>query len=201
MTSAFSHCSTNEPPVGILLAAGLGRRYDPTGQQSKLDVLLSSGKTVMESSAVSMRQALSRVVLIVRALDAEAERVAEIANCELLVCPDADRGMGFVLSFAVRNEFDALGWVIGLADMPYVACDTIKRISDEISAGHAVVAPIYQGRRGNPVGFGAIYRDRLLSLTGDRGARDLINTSGYIPVEVEDRGVLIDIDTVADLQV
>ena len=57
----------------------------------------------------------------------------------------------------------------------------------------------HQGRRGHPVGFSAELFSDLVQLTGDEGARRLIARYPSRGVEVADPGVLIDVDTKADL--
>jgi molybdenum cofactor cytidylyltransferase len=64
-----------------------------------------------------------------------------------------------------------------------------------------VAAPFHDGRRGHPVGFGAACFDALATLDGDAGARDVVAAHGdaLVRLEVDDPGVLRDVDTAADL--
>jgi molybdenum cofactor cytidylyltransferase len=64
---------------------------------------------------------------------------------------------------------------------------------------HAVVFAQYQGRRGHPVGFAAELFSELVQLTGDEGARRVAARYPSFGVEVDDPGVLIDVDTADDL--
>ena len=56
-------------------------------------------------------------------------------------------------------------------------------------------------RRGHPAGFAALWRDQLLNLKGDQGARDIIaaHAGQLVLLPTEDPGVLLDVDTPADL--
>ena len=67
--------------------------------------------------------------------------------------------------------------------------------------GHALVAPRYQYLRGHPVGFGQEYRDVLLNLKGDAGARSVLkqHKSHLHYLDVDDPGILMDVDTPDDL--
>ena len=57
--------------------------------------------------------------------------------------------------------------------------------------------PVSNGRRGHPVAIGRAYRDTLLALTGDRGARPVLanNAANIVEVPVEDEGIFVDVDT------
>ena len=57
----------------------------------------------------------------------------------------------------------------------------------------------YQGRRGHPVGFAAELYSELMMLSGDEGARRIVARYPAIGVDVDDPGVLLDLDTEADL--
>jgi molybdenum cofactor cytidylyltransferase len=57
----------------------------------------------------------------------------------------------------------------------------------------------YQGRRGHPVGFAAELYSELMMLSGDEGARRIIARYPAVGVDVDDPGVLLDLDTEADL--
>ena len=93
------------------------------------------------------------------------------------------------------------GYIIALADMPFIHPDSIRAVAAALQGGATLVAPAYRGQRGHPVGLAASYRDELLALQGDAGARDIIKRDAALMqlIEVDDPGVLRDIDTPADL--
>ena len=93
------------------------------------------------------------------------------------------------------------GYIIALADMPFIHPDSIRAVAAALQGGATLVAPAYRGQRGHPVGLAASYRDELLALQGDAGARDIIkrDAAQLRLIEVNDPGVLRDIDTPADL--
>jgi molybdenum cofactor cytidylyltransferase len=64
---------------------------------------------------------------------------------------------------------------------------------------HAVAFAQYRGRRGHPVGFAAELYPELTALAGDEGARRIIARYPPFPVELDDAGILVDIDTEDDL--
>ena len=109
--------------------------------------------------------------------------------------------MGTSLAAGVNATARAGGWLIALADMPWVRPATITALADRLNNGASMVAPVYQGRRGHPVGFTSCWQQQLRGLSGDKGARDLIaiNPGQLELLATEDAGVLKDIDHPRDL--
>lgn len=186
--------------MGLLLAAGRGRRFDPTGRHDKLRELMPDGRTVAVTSAENLLRAVPRVVAIVRphasALALELMRI----GCEILICENADDGMAASLVAGLGHTASASGWVIALADMPYVQTATIGALVAALERGADIAVPTCRGRRGNPVAFGPTHLPDLLRLDGDQGARSLLKQFAVTDIPVDDPGVHQDIDAPADLQ-
>jgi molybdenum cofactor cytidylyltransferase len=191
--------TSNQKLVGILLAAGRGARFDPTGAQNKLMQALPGGDTVAVAAARTLLSSLSRVVAIVRPGADELVAALGEVGCTVVTCPDADQGMGASLVFGLSQVRDAIGWIIALADMPYVDPTSIAALIAALNHGAEIAVPVHQGQRGNPVGFSRKHLAQLLTLGGDQGARSLLNTHPVIEVVVNDAGILRDIDTMLDL--
>ncbi|MHA6847542.1 NTP transferase domain-containing protein [Ralstonia syzygii] len=193
-----------QPVVGVLLAAGRGSRFDPDGTVNKLLAALPDGTPVAVQAARHLRVVLDDVVAVVPAAathGVEVERLAALlseAGCDVLRCAHAARGMGASLAAGVAARPHASGWIIALADMPWLAPRTIARVAQALDAHHCV-APFHQGRRGHPIGFGTDYFAGLAALDGDEGARRLIDPARLIRLDVEDAGTLRDVDTPADM--
>lgn len=190
--------------VGLLLAAGRGSRFDPSGATSKLLAVVDDhGTCVAQAAAQRLRAALARVVAVVRPADGELQRrlhaLLREAGCDLVVNADADAGIGGSIAVGVRATSDADGWLIALADMPAIAPATVAAVRDALVDGAISAAPLHQGRRGHPVGFAAALLDELLALAGDEGARRVLAAHPPRPVPVDDPGCLLDLDTPDDL--
>lgn len=190
----------SSPVIGVLLAAGLGTRFDPSGQDSKLLAALPDGTPVAVAAARRLRAVMPEVIAVVRpGAEVLAERLA-IVGCRVLVAAEAAQGMGASLAAAVRASRDAGGWLVALGDMPWVAPASIRAVARELASGrNTIAAPHHQGRRGHPVAFAAVHRDALAALDGDTGARALLLAHEVAEVEVDDPGVLRDVDTRDDL--
>lgn len=190
-------------PVGILLAAGRGRRFDPAGLRNKLLQPLAGYDPVVVAAARKLLAVVPRVVAVVPPADGGVRATLAALGCDVTVCPDADSGMAASLTHAIRHSLDTVprpqAWLVALGDMPYVEVSTLRSLADALAAGAGIAAPVMGGRRGNPVGFGAIHLDALLALSGDEGARRLLQTCPVTAIPVDDPGILRDIDTPGDL--
>lgn len=189
--------------VGLLLAAGRGRRFDAHGRQHKLLALLPDGRPVALASALTLLSAVPRVLaLLPKSEDEQIGRLAHIliqAGCSVLHVPEAENGMGHTLAAGVAASSTAAGWLVQPADMPWLQTSSAGDVVKALQAGAQIALPTYLGQRGHPVGFYAGCREALLALQGDCGARDLFDKWKVDRIAVDDAGVLRDVDTPADL--
>ena len=181
--------------VGLLLAAGSATRFG----SDKLRHPLPHGVPIAVQAARHLRAELPRVLVVVRSSDAAATFRAE--RCETVVCENADQGMGVSLACAVRGAGKADGYIVALADMPFVRPTTIAAVRETLERGAPFAAPYFRARRGHPVGIAGRYYDELITLRGDEGARRLLsaNEAALVKIPVGDPGVIRDIDRPEDL--
>ena len=193
--------NTAEDFAGLLLAAGAGSRFDPAGAgNKKLLHPLRNGDAIAVAAARNLLAVLPSVLAVVRPGDEDLARQLSAIGCDVTVCATANQGMAASLVHAVRQRQHARGWLIALADMPYVQPATMRTLVDAVMDGAQIAAPTYKGRRGNPVAFDRVHRDGLLALSGDEGARRLLKTHAVTEVTTDDSGITRDIDTLSDLQ-
>jgi molybdenum cofactor cytidylyltransferase len=192
--------------IGILLAAGLGRRFDASGHRLKLLEPLAGGEPLALAAARSLRAAVGTVVAVVHGgqdpKQARLRALLEAAGCSVVRCEPEDpgtAGMGASIACGVRSCPDAQGWIIALADMPAIRPETIVAVRAAIAAGADSAAPYFRGRRGHPVGFGAACGPELAQLAGDAGARAVLERHRPRRIDVDDPGILIDVDLPTEL--
>lgn len=184
-------------PVVIVLAAGRGSRFVGPGHklQQPLGTSTVLGRTLGHALASQMR------VLVVCSEALAPSIRKSVAARDMVVLPPAPRGgdgMGVSIAAGVSAAASAPGWLILPGDMPEVQPMTLRAVAAQMMHDPVVFAQ-YKGRRGHPVGFGPELYSELIALTGDEGARRLLARYAAQPVEVEDPGVLVDVDTAEDL--
>jgi len=182
---------------GILLAAGASVRFG----HRKLLRPLACGTPVGIAAARNLLRGCGSALAVVRPDDKDLAALLRAEGLEVIVAERASSGMGASLAAGVLAAPDANGWLIALADMPWLAPDTIRALVSMLNDGATLAAPGYDGRRGHPVGFGRAFQDELINLTGDAGARALVrNNAGQLQLfACDDPGVLMDVDTPANL--
>jgi molybdenum cofactor cytidylyltransferase len=178
--------------VGILLAAGASRRFGG----DKLMHRLPDGVPMAVAAAMKLRAACRRVIAVVRPGHASLASLLAEAGCEIVPCPQAELGMGESLAAGVRATPDAAGWLLALADMPFITASSHQAVLSRLQAGASLAAPQYAGRRGHPVGFAREWYPQLTALTGDQGAKGILEShrQKLILCPVDDPGVIRDID-------
>ncbi len=183
--------------VGLLLAAGSASRFG----SDKLQYPLSHGVAIAVQAARHLKSAVPRVLAVVRPGGEPTARALAVEGCEVVVCDQAAEGMGASLACAVHAAGGADGYLVALADMPFVRPSTIAAVRDALAQGALLAAPYWRARRGHPVGFSGSFRAELEALSGDEGAKHLLDAHAaqLVKVPVGDPGAIRDIDRPSDL--
>ncbi len=112
-------------------------------------------------------------------------------------------GMGTSLAQGVS----ACSWgtdaiLIAHADSPFFRTEDVDRLIDAHLRGAVIAAPTNGGRRGHPVLMDGTFRDELEDLSGDAGARDILEREAdrIVEIELDHEGFLVDIDTPDDYE-
>jgi len=185
---------------GVILAAGQSSRYEPG---NKLLATIDGTAVVRHVAETACRSPLSEVIAVLGYENAAV--AAALDGLSLSMGHNSDYAAG--QSTSVRQGVDHAqesGWdaaLFLLGDMPFVRAETIERLIEAYRTGTpTIVVPEHEGTRGNPVLFDSHHFEALASISGDRGGRDLIESTEQTAfVEVEDPGIHWDIDTDADL--
>lgn len=184
----------------IVLAAGQGSRFaeaehklaQPFGDSSVL------GATLRNAIASGLH------VVVVTTARFAAQASSSVAARDVVVIPEAgsasgdELGMGYSIAVGVGASPAAAGWLVLPGDMPLVRAATLATVAKQFDH-HAVSYAQHQGLRGHPVGFAAELYSELVALRGDEGARRLVARYPAWGVEIDDPGILADIDTATDL--
>ncbi len=182
----------------VLLAAGLGSRYrERAGPDA--DKLLAtcrgrdgSQRPVLEHAVRAFEGQVERLLLVTRPDNTAVLALARRLGVETLTVDSA--GMGDSLAAAVRHSADSAGWLIALGDMPFILPGTVARVVQALD-DDAIVVPTCDGNFGHPVGFGRRHGPALAALSGERGAKRLLQDNPVRELAVDDGGVLWDVDS------
>jgi molybdenum cofactor cytidylyltransferase len=183
-------------PTILVLAAGAGSRY--LGANHKLEESLGAA-TVLGTTMRNAAQ--TQLPLLVVTTAARAALVGRhVAARDILIVSDADaaRGMGDSIAAGVAQRSGATGWLVLPGDMPLVTPGSMLAVASALEQ-YPVAYAQHRGRRGHPVGFSAELYSELVRLSGDDGARRVMARYPAQGVELDDPGVLLDVDTEADL--
>ncbi len=193
----------------IVLAAGRGSRF--AGSEHKLAQPFRAGSSVLAATLANALASRLDVVVVTTAALAPVARQC-VAARRVVVLPAvsdgsdasgaagaAALGMGTSIASGVSASSTASGWLVLPGDMPLVRPETLQAVAARL-AEHPVAYAQHKGRRGHPVGFAAELFTELVTLAGDEGARRLVARYPSSAVEVDDPGVLLDIDTADDLE-
>ncbi len=187
--------------VVIVLAAGPGSRFDAPAAGHKLLQPLGPLSVLGTTLSNALASGLPVVLVASAALAGEAQRL--LAARDVVVAPDggpsSSQGLGDSMALGVSVRPHARGWVMLPGDMPMVQPATIRAVAAELLQ-HTVAYPQHAGRAGRPVGYAAELYSELMALKGDDAARRLAVRYPACAVEVHDPGVLLDVDTVDELQ-
>jgi molybdenum cofactor cytidylyltransferase len=185
--------------TGVVLAAGRSRRFG--AGRHKLAQQLGVSSVLAQTLACAIASHL-RTVVVTTAAFVDVAR-SSVAARDVIVLPDAGEdtialGMGASIAAGVSASPDSSGWLVLPGDMPMVQPATLLAVARALDHHPAAFAQ-HRGRRGHPVGFAAELYPDLTALSGDEGARRVVARYPAFAVDVEDPGVLVDIDTEDDL--
>jgi CTP:molybdopterin cytidylyltransferase MocA len=186
--------------VGIVLAAGEGRRFGDAKQLAELD-----GRPLLEHAlAESARAGLDRRLVV---LGGHAERILETVDLhghEVVLCEGWQEGLAASLRAGVQaaRSAGAEAILVTLGDQPRVTAEAIARVlagrggSDGTSGA---VRASYDGVPGHPALLESRLFEELLSLRGDEGARRVFKSANTYLVPCEDVAIPADVDQIGDL--
>ncbi len=184
--------------TGVLLAAGRSTRFG----SNKLLKKLQSGNPIGLESAETLGESVDNLIVIVNSLKDETSAMFLEKGFRVLAAENANLGMGNSLKSGIKISLDSLGWIVSLADMPFINPSTIYRVKEKILEGAKICAPFLDGVRGHPVGFNSSLKNELLNLDDSSGAAHLLAKyrSEIVALSTDDEGVVHDIDVPEDLR-
>lgn len=178
--------------AAVILAAGASSRM---GRPKAL--LQFAGETFLDRLIAGF-DGIAEQTVVVLGFDAGTIRtgIARARDAHFVVNPDPSRGMLSSLQCGLAALPKDVGGVFFMpVDLPEVRRSTIEQLAK--TAGPLVI-PVFRGRHGHPVRVSEAIVSELLELPLTAQARDVIHRHDAVFVEVDDAGVLHDVDTPAE---
>ncbi len=185
--------------AGIILAAGSSSRMR---NQNKLMIDIN-GKTILETVISTVLKAEINPLIIVLGNDADQfQKTLEEYPVILVKNYEWEKGMSTSIKAGIGAlGNDVAGSMILLGDMPGISAKDIKSLLIKFCEleNQKIIYPVKDGQQGHPVIFPKSFFNELSLLSGDRGAKSILNDENSLGVEMQSQGVLFDIDTESDL--
>ncbi len=194
----------HEPPriAALVMAAGLSARMAP---RNKLLVRDRAGQAMVARVVQACDACAAACLYVVTGHQAGLVRDAVDAATvrkplSFVAAPQYRQGLSASLAAGIGALPPWIeGALICLGDMPLVEAGVLDTVIRAFAAAgdRAVVVPRWAGRRGNPVLWARRYFPEIRALSGDAGARSLLDRyrDHVVAVEAFGPGVVTDFDT------
>ena len=181
-----------------MLAAGNSSRFG----SNKCLALLPDQTAMGVQSANKLAASVDEIICVIPPDNETLDRLFTEQELKTVVCDTANRGMSESLIAGVQyfhGDTDVAAYVIALADMPLIRPDTYQSVVSQLKEGDDIALPSFKGKRGHPVGFNIKYKDELMTLQGDQGAKVLFqkHAKDITLINVDDPGIHQDFDTLS----
>lgn len=191
-------------PTAVILAAGLSRRAAPH-HKLLLPAPDGTGRTVVRATVEAIcaaRAALDEVIVVTGHVREAIEGALAGLPVRFVLAADFASGMGHSLAAGVRSSSpDTAGFLVTPGDLPGLTGELATGVLGAAArrAFRRHIIPTFRGARGHPVFLTAALREPLAGLTGDAGARLLLQQPAERArtdlLEVEQDGILRDVDS------
>jgi molybdenum cofactor cytidylyltransferase len=179
----------------IILAGGRSKRMGTMKQ-----LLPWGDRTILQHVIDISSQVKPGEIIVVLGHNAdEISKVLAGEPVKIVVNSEFSKGMSTSLKAALRHvspESDV--YVFMLCDQPLVTVDMLKLLlSRHQASALGITVPVYQGIKGRPVVMDSKYKEELMTLKGEIGAKQVIDNhpGDVLEVPVDSEEVIVDIDT------
>jgi len=191
------------PLSAIILAAGASRRFGSAKLLTRLPA--RNGRAVIQITVnMALQAGLQQIIVVVGCYADEVRDLLAGQPVQIIENPSWKDGMSTTVHAGLDHvQPDSEAVLLMLADQPAVSPAIIRSLCERyLEERSPIVAPVYEGRRGNPVLFDRCTFDSLRRVTGDQGGRQVIASGEFQAelVEMDDRAVLLDIDQREDME-
>ena len=184
----------------ILLAAGQSKRMNGENKLTKeiqgIPLIKLSVKNILASSINELIIVLGHQKEIIEQLIEKNEKIKCVFN------KNFESGMASSIKTGLNNLSEKTeAFFICLGDMPLVNKDTYNQLIKSRNKNEIIV-PTYEGQQGNPVLFSITMKEKIKSISGDFGAKNILelNKEKVYQVPIHNDGIIKDFDTTKDFK-
>lgn len=175
----------------LVCAAGQSRRFGGNKLLYPID-----GTPMLTKTLNNIHLGTQQVATVILSPDdTQAHELVTKSQHQALILETPSTGLGISIASAVARSDNNVGWLICLADMPYIPPEVYAKVWQHQNL-QKIVAPYAENRRGHPVFFPARFREALLQLHEDKGAAKVIqqNPEHELRIPVNTKSIFWDID-------
>jgi len=179
----------------ILLAAGQSKRMDGENKLTKeiqgVPLIKHSVKNILASSIGELIIVLGYQKEIIEKIIDKNNKIKFVFN------KDFESGMASSIKTGLNNlSYKNEAFFICLSDMPMVNHDIYNQLIKSKDKKEIII-PTYKGQQGNPVLFDKSMKEKIMNITGDVGAKKMLelNKDKILNLEINDQSITKGFDT------
>lgn len=188
--------------AALVLAAGRSSRMVGMGGGNKLLAEVAGMPLALYAVNAALASRATSVTVVTGFEAGKIEALVAGPRVAIVRNPDYAEGMSTSLRHGIAAlPADVDGVVVLLADMPRINAAHIDALIAQFAVSPNIVVPMQSGRRGNPVLWPRSHFAALQSITGDKGARELLSRHAdeVVALEITNDAIFADVDTLEDL--
>ena len=179
----------------ILLAAGQSKRMNGENKLTKeiqgAPLIKHSVKSILASSIDELIVVLGHQKETIEKLINKNEKIKFVFN------KDFESGIASSIKTGLNNLSEKTeAFFICLGDMPMVNPNIYNQLIKSINK-REIIVPTYKGQQGNPVLFAKSMKEKIINISGDVGAKKILelNKDKILNLEINDQCVTKDFNT------
>jgi molybdenum cofactor cytidylyltransferase len=174
----------------VILAAGLSSRAKTFKMELKI-----GEKSLLERCILAFIEHCDRVIVVGGYQYEKIKRITDkFKNVELVINYNYEEGMFSSVKEGIKT-IKAERFFLTPGDYPFISKDVIAKLMEEKSK---ITIPTFNGKKGHPIIIDSSLIPEILKEKNSYNLRDFTIKQGYEIVEVEDDGIIYDVDTMDD---
>lgn len=184
--------------AAILLVAGQSKRM---GGENKLTKKIQGVPLIKHSVKNILAASIDDLIIVLGYQKEIIEKLIDKNNkIKFIFNKDFENGIASSIKTGLNNLSEKTeSFFICLGDMPMVNHDIYNQLIKS-KGNKEIIVPTYKGQQGNPVLFNKSMKEKIMDITGDVGAKKILelNKDKTLNLEINDQGITKGFDTQND---